>query len=116
MAAARVVRLVGGGTDALRQAIESGVMSVEAKRIAEQVLRENSDLRRKLRACEGENRELRTLNRMYRDMEMTTIQQAVEAQEVGQGLHDWRAVLHVVLFAAGVYLAMLATCAAVLRW
>ena len=79
--AARVIKLVGGGADALRQAIESGVMSVEARHMAERVLAENGALRRRNAALELENRDLKLLNARYRDLEMRTIDQAVRAQD-----------------------------------
>lgn len=115
MESARVIKLVGGGADALRQAIESGVMSVEARRLAEQVVRENETLKRRLRACEDENQALHALNGRYREMELEAIRQAVEAQEGGQTRRDFRMTVYVALFAAGALLAMLATCAAVVR-
>lgn len=115
MESARVIRLVGGGADALRQAIESGVMSVEASRMAEQVIRENDALKRRLRACEDENRVLRALNGKYREMELTTIQQAVEAQDGRQGGCYFWVTVSVAMFAAGALVAMIATCAALLK-
>lgn len=115
MESARVIRLVGGGADALRQAIESGVMSVEARRLAEQVVRENETLKRRLRACEDENRVLHALNGKYREMELATIRQAVEAQGGGQARRDFRLAIGAALFAAGVLAAMIATCAVLLK-
>ena len=115
MEAARVIKLVGGGADALRTAIESGVMSVEARRMAERVLRENEILKRRLRETEEENRDLKVLNRKYREMEMRTIQTAVDAQEGAQARRDWHVTITVTLFAAGAMAAMLLTVAALLR-
>lgn len=115
MEAARVIKLVGGGADALRTAIESGVMSVEARRMAERVLRENEILKRRLREAEAENRDLKVLNRKYREMEMRTIQTAVDAQEGAQARRDWYVTITVTLFAAGAMAAMLLTVAALLR-
>lgn len=114
MEAAKVIKLVGGGTDALRQAIESGVLSVEARRMAERVLRENETLRRRLRRAEEENHDLKTLNAKYRDLEMRTIRAAVDAQEGAQARKDWHVTVTVTLFAAGAIAAMLLTVAALL--
>lgn len=114
MEAAKVIKLVGGGTDALRQAIESGVLSVEARRMAERVLAENETLRVRLRRAEEENHDLKTLNAKYRDLEMRTIRAAVDAQEGAQARKDWHVTITVTLFAAGAIAAMLLTVAALL--
>lgn len=111
---ARVIKLVGGGTDALRTAIESGVMSVEARRMAERVLAENGALRRRNVALELENRDLRLLNGRYREMEMRTIDQAIRAQDAGAARRDWRRTVYVSVFAAGMLAAMMLTVAALI--
>ena len=112
--AARVIKLVGGGADALRQAIESGVMSVEARHMAERVLAENGALRRRNAALELENRDLKLLNARYRDLEMRTIDQAVRAQDAGTARRDWRRTIYVSVFSAGALAAMMLTVVALL--
>ena len=102
--AARVIKLVGGGADALRQAIESGVMSVEARHMAERVLAENGALRRRNAALELENR----------DLEMRTIDQAVRAQDAGTARRDWRRTIYVSVFSAGALAAMMLTVVALI--
>lgn len=109
--AARVIKLTGAGTDALRQAIESGVLSVEARRIAERVIKENEVLRRRNLHLEMENRDLKTLNTRYRRLEMDTIEQAVRAQDASAVRKDWRRTIYVSVFGAGVVAAMLLTVA-----
>lgn len=112
--AARVIKLVGGGADALRQAIESGVMSVEARRMAERVLAENGALRRRNAALELENRDLKLLNARYRDLEMRTIDQAVRAQDAGTARRDLRRTIYVSVFSAGALAAMMLTVVALI--
>lgn len=112
--AARVIKLTGAGTDALRQAIESGVLSVEAKRMAERVLKENENLRRRNLHLEMENRDLKTLNRRYRRLEMDTIEQAMRAQDTSAARKDWRRTIYVSIFGAGAMAAMLLTVVALI--
>lgn len=111
---ARVIKLVGGGADALRQAIESGVMSVEARRMAERVLAENGALRRRNEALQMENRDLQMLNARYRELEMRTIDQAVRAQDAGAARRDWRRTIYVSVFSAGAIAAMMLTIVALI--
>jgi len=111
---ARVIKLVGGGADALRTAIESGVMSVEARRMAERVLAENGALRRRNEALALENRDLKLLNARYREMEMRTIDQAVRAQDAGAARRDWRRTIYVSVFSAGAIAAMMLTIVALI--
>lgn len=110
-AAARVIKLTGAGTDALRQAIESGVLSVEAKRMAERVLAENGALKRRNLALETEIRDLRTLNERYRKLEMQTIEQAISAQDASLERRDWRRTIYLSMFSAGALAAMMLTVA-----
>ena len=111
MEAAKVIKLVGGGTDALRQAIESGVLSVEARRMAERVLAENGALKRRNIALEAENRDLKVLNERYRALEMRTIEQAISAQDAGMARRDWRRTIYLSMFSAGALAAMMLTVA-----
>ena len=78
---ARVIRMVGQGEQAMKQAIESGMLSADTERMAKSVLTQCERAQERARRLEDENRMLMAVNGEYRRMELERIRCEVEREE-----------------------------------
>lgn len=115
MQAARVIKMTGYGAQDLSEAIASGMVTGEVRRMAEAAMKENRELKARLRRAQEENRELRSVNAEYRRMEDATIRTAIEAQAESRARRDFPMACTVALVSAGALAAMLLTVAALLK-
>lgn len=115
MQAARVIRMAGYGAKDLADAIASGMVTGDVRRMAEAAMKENAELKARLRKALEENRALMSINAEYRRMEDATIRAAIEAQEASRSRRDFPMACTVGLVSAGALAAMLLTVAALLR-
>ena len=114
-ATAKVVRISGYGAAGLSDAIQSGMLSVDAARAYKQVLAENARLKR-------ENRDLKMELQVVRRSRQTELRCKIEAYRMvfakeadHQRARDWRVATYIGLFALGGIAVALLTVAAVLR-
>ena len=107
--AARVIRMVGKGEQQLRDAIQSGMLSIDAERAFKQVLEDNKRLRK-------ENRELKERLAVVRESRAEERRCKVEAYRMVlsketdyQRAKDWRVAACVALVAVGALSMMFGT-------
>ena len=99
---------VSRDADGLRQAVESGMLTADVRRVAEQVAKDNEVLIRAVKRLEEENRELRAVNAEYRQMELASIAQGMEAEQERRGAPG-KGTAAVTAFSCGAMLVMLAS-------
>ena len=78
---ARVIRMVGQGEMAMREAIESGMLSADTERMARKAIADCRRADEKAMRMEEENRMLLAINGEYRKMELERIRCEVEREE-----------------------------------
>ena len=79
--AAKVIKMTGYGTDALRQAITDGIINGEVLNQCQAVLNENENLKHEVNRLKRELLVYQTLERRNRDAAMDAIRAAVEAEQ-----------------------------------
>lgn len=99
--AAKVIRMVGSGEQQLRDAIQSGMLSVDAERAYRQVLENNKRLR-------NENRKLRERLAVVQESRKNERRDRAEAYRMVlakdaeyQRVKDWRLSINIGLMALG---------------
>lgn len=112
--AAKVIRMAGSGEQQLRDAIQSGMLSVDAERAYRQVLENNKRLR-------SENRKLRERLAVVQESRKNERRDRAEAYRMVfakdaeyQRVKDWRLSINIGLMAIGGTIVAVATVLALL--
>ena len=118
----KVVRYIGDSANALTDAIESGMLTADAKRICEEVALENQELKKTMETLKHENSKLRgmltverRINRTHRTARMAGYNAADEEYERMKRTLDLRMTLFVLVFASAAIAATMMAVWAVLK-
>lgn len=112
--AAKVIRMAGSGEQQLRDAIQSGMLTVDAARAYRRVLDENVQLRKENRALKERLAIVQASRRTERRDRAEAYRMVLAKDSEYQRARDWRAATYIGLMSLGGIIVALATALAML--
>lgn len=112
--AAKVIRMTGSGEQQLRDAIQSGMLSVDAERAYRQVLENNKRLRKENRELKERLAVLEANRAEERRCKVEAYRMVIARDSEHQRARDWRLAACIGLMSVGGFIVAIATVLAVL--
>lgn len=99
--AAKVIRIAGNGAQRLLDAVQSGMLSVDAERAYREVLEDNERLRKENRQLKEDVRVLRAMRKQEQRCRVEAYRMVFERNEEYRKVRDWRYSIAIGLMALG---------------